>query len=501
MPLVTVPGAASTTIELQFQTPENTFRTEALLAQVYAAYSAGKLAVANAPTAPPANPKLLNEYTLGDQGGVKGAGPTQGTVPTGYLAIVDGQLSSVPVEIVGAGQPNQTVVATGSLRFFTGTGSGTIVSAQGNNVIAAPTTGGGDWNLYFDTGNNTVYAASGNFLVQTDTDVTFGRNLVYLGTGNDTVVSWGQDTIVAAPSGQNLVGLFHGGSVLYGNAGASTVVNSGSNDTVVQGGGPETVYAASASGLYFGSQGALTFLAGPSTAPTVVAGAGDAILYGGPSGGGTYFVGSGAFLLDGGSGNSTVVGLRGVASGAVLFAENGGAMNLVGDSNGNLLVAGAGSATLNGGGAFGNNWYYAGTGNDRIAAGAGADTIVAGPGTDTLVGGAGLTVFDINAAVAAGGQELISKWTNSDQLWLIGYGAATGASGLPAGATLSDMQGSAVLSLPDGTRITFQNVASVGPVAGPSRLTGRERPGAGAPRGRRSAVGQPPVTCLPSRSA
>src|SRR6266568_1627724 len=100
MPLVTVPGVNSITIDLQFQEPENTFRTLALLQQIYTAASVGNLNVENAPTSPPSGPQSLSEYTLGDSNGQQGTGPMQGTVPAGYLGIIGANLSSVPTDIV-----------------------------------------------------------------------------------------------------------------------------------------------------------------------------------------------------------------------------------------------------------------------------------------------------------------------------------------------------------------------------------------------------------------
>lgn len=461
MPLVTVPGVNSTTIDLQFLTADNTFRAIALLSEIYTAESAGALNVQNAPTTSPSGPKPINEYTLGDSNGQRGSGPTQGSVPPGYLAIVDAHFSSNPAEIVGANQANETVIAAGSLSFSTEGGSGTIISAQGNNIVTAPDFGGGNWNVFFDNGNNTVYATSGNFLIDDGTAVTFGHNLILLGSGHDTVESWGADTIMAASTGSNLIGLFHPGAVVYGNAGASTVINQGAGqDTVFQGSGPETVFADASNSLYYGNRGALTFVSGVGTSNTVVGGAGNATLFGALNSHGRFFVGRGQFLLAGGSGNETVHGVAGASSNAVLFSENGGIMNLVGNTD-NVLIAGTGSVTLNGSGAIGNNVFFAGTGSDCIIAGAGSNVLVGGPGRDTLVSGDGANVFEIHSAFASLGNELIVKWNTFDQLVLSGYGAPTSHGGLPAHATTSVVNGSEMLTLSDGTRITFMGVADV----------------------------------------
>lgn len=454
MPLIVVPGVNGTSIQVQFQTANGAYLAIDVLAGVYISAWENHLGVVNNPTSSPSNPLLqVNEFTIGDEGGVQGAGPTVGTVPAGYLAIVDAELSGVAAQIVGADQANETVIASGSLSFSTAGGSGTLVSAQGNNVISAPATGGGNWDVYFDSGSNTVYAASGNFQIQTDSDATFGSNLLFLGSGSDTVYSWGQDTVVAGAVGSNLVVLNGDQSLFWGNSGQDTVVAAGGSDTIVQGSGPETIFAGAISGLFYGGAGGLTFVAGSGTAPTVIAGSGNATLYG-TDGTGTFFVGSGQFLLDGTGGDQTVAGPSGSGT-AVLYANSGDIIYFAGPTSGNVLEAGAGSATLNGANASGNNFYLAGPGTALLVAGAGRNTMEGGAGASTMVGASGATVFEVSHAFA-GGQELITNWNAADQIDLVGYGAATG-SGLPAGASLSAVLNGTLLLLPDGTHVMFAN--------------------------------------------
>jgi Ca2+-binding RTX toxin-like protein len=459
MPLVTVPGVKGTTIQLQFQTATDTFRAQGFLADVYQAAAAGDLVVKNLPKAAAIGSKL-HEFTLGDKGGQQGSGPTVGTVPLGYLAIIDATLSGKPSQIVGADQSNETVAAAGSLQFFPEAGSGTLISAQGNNVVVAPNTGGGDWSMYFDNGNNTVLAASGNYFIETDTPVTFGNNEITLGSGADTVLSYGADTITGG-SGSALIELMEANASVVGGDGASTIVANAANAALTQGTGPDTVFAVGIGGVFQGSGGALTFVMGLGASETVIAGSGNTAAYGAPESNSTFIVGSGGFVLDGSSGNQTVIGNPG-ASGALLFAENGGVMNLFGLTD-NVLIAGAGSVTLNAGASSGANLLYAGTGSDCLIGGAGADTLVAGPAADTLVSGTGATVVDLVRSFAALGTELVLGWTMSDQLDLVGWGAPTAPGGLPAHATLQVSDGSTLLSLSDGTRVIFAGVTNVSP--------------------------------------
>lgn len=459
MPLVTVPGVNGSTIELQFQTAIDTFLAEGLLADVYQAAAAGNLVVSNLPTAAASGTKL-HEFTLGDQGGTQTAGPTVGTVPLGYFAIIDARQSNEPSKIIGANQDDETVAATGSLRFFPEAGSGTLISAQGNNVVTALPAGGGDWSVFFDNGNNTIIASSGNYFIETDTPVTFGNNEVTLGSGSDTVLSFGADTITAG-SGDAVIELMQANASVQGGDGASTVIANAANAQVTQGGGPETVFAIGIGGVFQGGSGPLTFVMDFGASETVIGGPGFITAYGAPESNSTFVVGGGGLLLAGGSGNQTVIGNPG-ASGALLFAEDGGAMNLFGITN-NVLIASAGSVTLNAGGAGGANLLYAGTGPDYLAAGAGADTLVPGPGVDTLVAGTGATVVELVRSFAGLGTELILGWTTSDQLDVVGWGPAKPASGLPAGASLHVSGGSTLLSLSDGTRVIFAGVRNLNP--------------------------------------
>lgn len=433
---VTVPGVQKTsptysTIALQYQTQQNATLAIQLLSQIYAAAgqpfantTGESLLVQNDSEAPTAgtNPTTLKEFTIGDSGGIQNTGTTEGTVPAGYLGIVDAYTNQV-AEIVGApGQTNETVVAGGNMHFYTNGGSGTIISGQGNNLINALPTGDGNWTVFFDGGNNTVYANSGNFFIEDGNASTTGANMIFLGSGSDTVASWGNDTIVAGPNNTAFVATFTPGSIFYANTGKSTFVDRGGADTFVAGGGSDTVFAAASGGSYFGSSGPLLFVAGPNTADSVVAGSGPTTIYSA----------SGANLTFGGSGN------------------------------GDLLIAGPGSATVNGGSSTGNDLYFAdGNGSDSIVAGSGNNTLVAGMGSDTFTGGPGANLFVIDKAAVSGGTYFINNWNSKDTLALFGYGAPTAAGGLPAGATVGVQGGSEVLTLPDGTKITFVGVSSV----------------------------------------
>ena len=458
MPNVTVPGVfdAYATINLSYQTQQNANIAMSLLSQIYAAAAAGTLQVKNDGEATTGGAGPLKEFTIGDSGGIQNTGTTEGTVPAGYLGIVDAYTNQVS-EIVGApGQANETVVAGGNMHFFTNGGSGTVISGQGNNLVAANPAGEGDWTVIFDGGDNTVYATSGNFSIDDGNSGTTGNNLIFLGSGNDTVQSWGHDTIVAAPGGTALVATFTPGSTFWGNSGSSVFINLGGADTFFAGpGGHDSVFAAASGGVYFGNTGSLVFVSGFNTANTVSAGAGNTTIWGASGSDGLYFVGPGNFVMTGAAESQTVVGGSG-SSAVQLFGIDGAKITLFSPINGNQLIAGPGNVTLNGAGS-GNDVFFAGPSKgsaDSIVAGSGNNTLVAGPGTSTLVGGAGANVFSFSKAVG-GGSDSIVGWNSKDLVALSGYGAPTSPGGLPADTTAKLVGGSEVLTLSDGTKITL----------------------------------------------
>ncbi|MBV9756452.1 MAG: hypothetical protein JO047_05305 [Alphaproteobacteria bacterium] len=458
-------GFTYSTITLQYNTQQTANFALQLLSQIYAAAGKNKLEVKNDSEKATGDTKhpTLKEWTLGDTGGKQNTGPTEGTVPAGYLGIIDAYTNQVS-EIVGAkDQKNETVVAGGNMHFFTNGGSGTVISGQGNNLVSANATGDGNWTVIFDGGNNTVYANSGNFFIDDGNASTTGANSIFLGSGSNTVLSWGQDSIIGAPGGSALVATFVPGALFWGNSGPSTYINFGGKDTFAGGvGGSDTVFAVNSGGLYFGGGSSLEFISGANTANTVVGGSGSNVIWGNTGSNGLYFVGTGSFTAVGQNESQTIVGGQS-SHAADLFGLSGANVNLFSPVNGNELIAGPGNVTLNGAGSSGNDAYFAGAGTgsaDSIVAGSGNNTLVAGPGSNTLVGGTGANVFEVDKNAAGGGTNFLVNWNSNDKLVLSGYGAGKHG-GLPPGTHHSVVGGSEVLTLSDGTKITFVGVSHV----------------------------------------
>lgn len=462
--VATVPSAQNGTISLQFNTQQNQLLATQLLNTIYQMARQSKLNAQNAPTSPPFVGGDLNEFTLGFADQVPNSGPRQASVPAGYSVVINA-FTDGPATITGpAGGLSQSVLSgQGGLTYFLNGGSGTVLAGGGNNLIApgpSPQVASGGWTLIFDGGNNTVYGTGGPMFVSDGSAEAAGSNVIFLGSGPDTVQSWGNDVIIGSPGAPAVVATYHAGTVYYAGNGSNLLYNVGGRDTFVGSGGQDTVYAEVGGGLYYGN-GPLTFVAAPGTDSTVLAGRGNAVAFCAANTHNLFFVGPAQLILDGGAGSQTVVGsaaLTGNGPGALAFSEFGGSITLFGDTNNNFLMAGGGNVTLNAAGSTGSNVLYAGSGNDCILAGAGNTWIVGGPGSDTLIGSAGTSAVVISAAFAAGGDELIANWNGNDQLFLSGYGGV-GPNGLPAGATLAVVNGSDVLTLVDGTRITFLGAA------------------------------------------
>ena len=330
-------------------------------------------------------------------------GASSFTVPTGYDAIFN--QSTTPITITGGARDLLVVSgADGGLTFAAGSGNDLVVTGGGNNLLI----GGSGNDTFITGGNDTVLAGSGNGLIQAS-----GNSLLNLQNSNATVVMNGADTVIAG-SGSNAI--------------FSLTDNS-----------PNTV---------FGGSGNLIFVGGAG-ASTVTGTTGAATLFGGTGGGNLYGGHSGTNIL--------VINPNATAS-TVLIGEGGNTQEFNFSSVDNVLNAGPGNATLVGGNATGNNLDILGAGNDIAALGFGADTLQAGTGAATVIAGQGNGVFDFISG-QAGGTMLVGNFNpGHDQINLHGYAAGEVSKDL---ANQQISGGSTLLTLSDGTKITFLNVSGL----------------------------------------
>ena len=103
----------------------------------------------------------------------------------------------------------------------------------------------------------------------------------------------------------------------------------------------------------------------------------------------------------------------------------------------------------------------AGANATRMIGGSGSDTLVAGNalGSATMTGGAGADAFVFFKQAAGGANDLITDFSAQDSVYILGYDAGGSASQLQAAATVSSA--GVVLTLNDGTKLTFSNLTSV----------------------------------------
>ncbi|MBV9786459.1 MAG: hypothetical protein JO264_21870 [Acidisphaera sp.] len=445
---LSVPGAGGAVINIPFATQANESYASSLLAAIYTAKATGNPPIFTAyasqgtPPTPPAGD--INEFVVDNNGAV--------TVPAGYQYILDD--SSGTSSIVGGSQSAITYVAgQGGLTFTAGSGSGTVVAGGGNNTLYAPGTGSGNFNVVLDgSGSNAGYLGSGNWNVTTGT----GSGTFFLGTGADTVFAQGPDTVVGGTGPETVSASGNGGEFFAGQASSTLLVDTGTGNIGVGGSGAETIFAAGSSGEYFTGNGYMEYLNSGNGNILVQQGSATVLAFGG-TGSATYFTqGSSPLVLVDQSSTSTVVSSSPTVAGAQIFGGPGSVVNFYGPNNNNLFIAGAGNETLNAAGGSGNNVFFSGTGSDSLVGGSGSDFFIesAGTGSETLTGGGGSNTFQFVSHPGSNATDLITDFKSTDSLSLAGYGSAPGS-----GIQSETVQGGSLLvTLTDGTKITFNNV-------------------------------------------
>jgi len=277
-----------------------------------------------------------------------------------------------------------------------------------------------------------------------------GPNSIMLGGGACTVQSMGMDTI-------------------YGGSGRANVAAAG-GAVVIGGTGYLTFLGGSATSTIFVGKGGLGYTG--STAYDIVVGNGNAMTVQGGSGGGQYW----------GSGDSTIT--AGTGSLSVLVGQNGDKLYSAGAA-GNFLVAISGDVLLSGaastgndvliGASAGNLTFIAGAGDVLMGLGTGANNVTLGAGHDTVFarGDSTITTGSGSADIALLGQANLLINSNSaaghsfalfnfipgaDRITLTGFDSAAVGSAI---SNQTNVSGSSILSLEDGTKVTFFGVSRV----------------------------------------
>jgi Ca2+-binding RTX toxin-like protein len=374
------------------------------------------------------------------------------TLPAGYAAgYLTGGAAALADTAGGA-----VLVDTAANGMLSGTGNDTLIGA---NVAATLLAGAGPETVVSGTAASAIVLSGGasNVLSQ-------GSDQIFGGSGQATITSLGN-------------------AVFFGQGGGVDYVAAGGSPTLIGfGGGAETVTAIASAPLVFGPRGAMLFVAG-SGAGTIVGGAGasDQIIGGtgrllyfgnGPTG---YTPGTATDTILGGTGSLTAMGgangalIFGGTAGGNVLSSGSGAATLYGGGAGDVLTATAvqgaasvamaasgGAETLNAAGSTGTVAMYGGNGSDSMVGGSGVNFLTAGPGNMTLVGGG--AVDDFIFLDGARSNTVIQDFSSSrDHVILTGGFSTASVINALSGATATSA--GAVMTLSDGTRITFAGLA------------------------------------------
>jgi|GEM_PF-3474416 len=500
--------AGSSLTPIFFGDPVALAAARTAFAPINAAVASGSLVpyVAMADGSIPAPPtgkagELIVSQFAGSNSFVMHPGYTTALVlSTGYQTVLGGNADGQMV--VGAG---------GGLRFVAGAGAGTVTAFAGSNAVSmfqgagnqAVMLGAGDDTVIALGGNNTIAAGAGSNMILlgagSNMVTSAGNDLIAGGTGSATITAGSNAPTVYLGSGANLFQGGSGGATVVGTAGADTLTSQGRGvlwlgsgtsrvssdgaDTIIgsQGTAGAATIAASAADLVFGGLGTLNFTGGLGVS-TVIGNPGGTTTV--TSGAGGVIVGSqGPLVETGGAGVDTVIGLGGsmtvnggagggiylggpagsnritAGSGQVtIFGGGAGDVLTAGPAAGNIILAGPGAETISGAGSWGSDAFYGGSGPNTFLCGSGTTSIQIGSGNTTITAGSGLSLF---AFVQGHANNVTLQGLNPalDYLSLQNFGTGEAATAI-AGAQVSG--GNSMLTLSDGTRITFSGFTDVG---------------------------------------
>lgn len=371
-----------------------------------------------------------------------------------------------------------------------------------------------DGDLGSDVFTYTVQNADG------DTDIGF--------VTVNTTATVAPDGIVHGTAGDDVMGAGYvdgQGDQIDGTDGLDDTIHGfGGNDSISAGAGRDLVYGGAGNDTLSGGDGDDT-LDGGTGDDSLLGGDGDDVLIGG-TGNDTLIGGAGADSMVGGDGNDTFILADGFGDDTIIGGETGettedwvDARLITADTT--LLYTGHDQGTLSDGTSTmtfseverfglgtGNDLVdaraapqgarvHAGSGDDTLLGGAGDDTFIGGIGADLIHAGAGNDFVDLGTAGLHGdgssdtivlrngdGQDWVANfeapvdngdgtYTGIDRLDVAGMvdlnGAQVNTGDVVVTDTAGDGTGHAVLTFPDGTRVTLQGVP-VSAVTSPAQL-------------------------------
>ena len=428
----TVIGAGGTTLSIPFATARDATGVAPFFAGLAASVAGGTATVsaAGSGTTTLTGASYLEATTAISAG--LGAARAFITTATGQTTLAGGTATNASV-----------IAGLGGLSFTAGasTAAGGGIHVGGGNSLFYAGSVAGNWSMRFSAGNNTVVAASGADTI----DSGNGNNLAFLGTGNSIVTSEGTDTVIGGAGISTVQSIGPGALVFAGSgglaftaaSGVSTIAGSTAAETLVGGSGRMLAFGFGPTS-YTGGSGADTIV-GISSVPgalSVVGGSGNGLYFGASGGGNQIF---------GGTGSATILG--------------GGAGDVLstGGSGTNVVVAGAGAETVDGSRSSGTNTFFLGSGTEFVRGGSGANAIQIGTGAETINSAGSNDLYVLYNLGSTSRTALINGFNPAhDFIKLNGFtGGAAVVVETPAAG------GGTLVSLPDGTQITFAGISQV----------------------------------------
>jgi collagen type I/II/III/V/XI/XXIV/XXVII alpha len=327
-------------------------------------------------------------------------------------------------------------VSTNELNVTTVSGSGSIPTApntagttqelfitesdDGDNTVPA----GYEYVVNGATGPTTIVAAPGTTIVSDDGG---GANYTETGNGAVNIAVAGEFNVITAGGTS--------GTILSGS-GFDTINASGSNQLIVLAGSDSVSVSGSNDTIDAPGSGDTIDLAGNNDTINAIGDVGVSVT---------------------GSNNTMSV------SGANQSVTLQGSVNVFLTGSNDTVTGGAGAETVNGSAGTGPVLMNAGTGTGVLIAGSGADTMVSGPADTFMTGGSGDDQFLIEKAFGGPSANIvINNFTQIDDAVFVGYTAGDVDQAFN-NATVTG-SGSVVITLSDGTTVTFTDVGSVSAV-------------------------------------
>ena len=296
----------------------------------------------------------------------------------------------------------------------------------------------------------------------------------YISVGDGMTVTTGLSGINVSVGSSGVV-LSHGPDVIYGGSGNTSVMAYGDGTLITGSTGALTVTGGGGRNTIVGGAGGLSYTGG--TGFDTVIGAGHPLIATGGSGGGLFFGGGNANITAGIGGDLNVV-IGG--NGDKLYAAGSSAV-LFGTSGGDVLMSSSESTAANvffGASGTGHMTFITGAGNDSMALGQGLNNVTLGSGHVTIFGNGGSSSkSSINAGtgsldMAFSGAEtelniamsgarsfnLYAYAPERDHIHLQGFSANQAANAI---ANQQNVGGGTALILSDGSTISLVGVGHV----------------------------------------